>query len=209
MELNAQNVGQLRRKRLKMSKGDEVDKDFKSKFLSDAEAVKEAKAVAFEKNNLKEAEQLIKKNSGSVQTGNPEEDRLFADMAGREGKERVELLIKYGADLTARGLDDGTPLHQAAWFGQPENARLLIEAGAPLDIFDSVHQSSPIGWAVHGSRYSGGADERQEKYIDLVQMLLQAGSKLYYPDKPRNKAYYLRLLKDASPEVKELLHKAG
>ena len=50
----------------------------------------------------------------------------------------VALLIAAGADLTATGLDEGTPLHQAAWFGQPDNARLLLEAGAPLDVFDAV-----------------------------------------------------------------------
>jgi hypothetical protein len=51
-------------------------------------------------------------------------------------------------------------LRQAAWFGQPDNARRLIDAGAPLDVLDATHEGSPIGWAVHGSRYSGGAEKR-------------------------------------------------
>lgn len=58
------------------------------------------------------------------------EDRLFADVAGRDDSASVALLIHAGADLTSPGLDDGTPLHQAAWFGQPANTRLLIDAGA-------------------------------------------------------------------------------
>ena len=111
-------------------------------------------------------------------------------------------MIQAGADLTTPGLDDGTPLHQAAWFGQPNNARLLIDAGAPLEVFDRVHQSSPLGWAVHGSRYSGGAAQRQDQYCELVKILLQAGSSLRYPDEPEgSKAYFARLIEDASPEV--------
>ena len=117
----------------------------------------------------------------------------------------MELLISAGADLSAPGLDTGTPLHQAAWFGQPDNARLLIDAGAPLDIFEPTHGSSPIGWAVHGSRYSGGAEERQDAYVALARMLLAAGSSLQYPDETQSDAYTRRLLDDASPQVREIL----
>ena len=140
-----------------------------------------------------------------ARTGNPEEDRLLADMAGRFETEPVRFLIETGADLAAPGLDDGSPLHQAAWFGQPENARLLIEAGAPIDIFDSVHASSPIGWVTHGSRYSGGADEREEVYIELARLLVDAGCQLHYPGEPDDDAYFRRLLADASPGVREVL----
>ena len=115
------------------------------------------------------------------------------------------MLINAGADLTAPGLDSGTPLHQAAWFGQPANAWLLIDAGAPLDVFDSTHQSSPLGWAVHGSRYSGGTEQRQDVYVELTQMLLDAGSSLHYPNEPDSDAYFARLLKDASPAVRQVL----
>lgn len=44
----------------------------------------------------------------------------------------VTFLIDAGADLEAPGLDGGTSLHQAAWFGQPDHARVLIDAGPGL-----------------------------------------------------------------------------
>lgn len=162
-------------------------------------------AVAVVTGNLDEARALLKAHPGVARTGNPEEDRLLADVAGRNDPEPVALLIEAGADLAATGLDSGTPLHQAAWFGQPANARLLIDAGAPLDIFEDDHEASPIHWAVHGSRYSGGADERQSAYVALVEMLLAAGSSLHYPDDPEGDAYRKRLLTDASPRVLEVL----
>ncbi len=159
--------------------------------------------------NFAEAEQLLKEHPGIIRTGNPEEDRLLADLAGRGDSEPVKFLIVKGADLEARGLDDGTPLHQAAWFGQPGNVRLLVEAGAPLEIFDSVHTSSPLGWAVHGSRYSDDSEARRHHYIEIVHMLLESGAKLNYPGESENSTgYFNRLTEDAPDEIKEILIKA-
>ncbi len=166
-------------------------------------------AVAVVEGRLDDARAILASHPPVVKTGNPEEDRLLADVAGRNQGQPVELLIQAGADLAAPGLDSGTALHQAAWFGQPDNARLLIEAGAPLDIFDSTHQSSPLGWAVHGSRYSGDAANRQDAYAALVQMLLDAGSSLHYPEEPTSDAYFRRLLEDASPQVHQVLEHQG
>ncbi|MDX1478669.1 MAG: ankyrin repeat domain-containing protein [Saprospiraceae bacterium] len=161
-------------------------------------------AVAITRHDYAVARALIQKHPEAVRTGNPEEDRLLADIAGRNLVVPVALLINAGADLEAPGLDGGTPLHQSAWFGQPANARLLILAGAPLDIFDPMHHSSPLHWAVHGSRFSGAAEERQAAYVRLVEMLLDAGSALYYPD-DNTDAYKERLLEDTSPQVRLIL----
>jgi hypothetical protein len=164
-------------------------------------------AVAIVNGRMDEAREILATQPGAARTGNAEEDRLLADLAGRNDTAVVEFLIRAGADLAAPGLDDGTPLHQAAWFGQPGNARLLIDAGAPLDVFDGTHASSPIGWAVHGSRNSGGATERQDLYVALVEMLLEAGSGLSYPGEHQSDAYIRRLLADASPRVREVLER--
>ena len=165
-------------------------------------------AVAVVNGRFDEARTILEAHPGVARTGNSEEDRLLADVAGRNDREPVAFLIEAGADLTARGLDSGTPLHQAAWFGQPANARLLIDAGAPLDIFEDVHHSSPLHWAVHGARFSGGAEERQDAYVELVEMLLAAGSSLHYPDDPDGDEYKKRLLEDATPRVSEVLRPA-
>ena len=162
-------------------------------------------AVALVNLRLDEARSILTSAPQAARTGNSEEDRLLADLAGREETRPVELLIAAGADLAAPGLDTGTPLHQAAWFGQPANARLLVEAGAPLDIFEPTHESSPVGWAVHGSRYSGGADERQDAYVAVTRLLLDAGSSLRYPGEDDDGKYLERLLHDATPAVRELL----
>jgi hypothetical protein len=100
--------------------------------------------------------------------------------------------------------DGGTPLHQACWFGQPDNARPLIEAGAPLDVFDPTHHASPIHWVAHGSSCSDGAAEHAERYEDLARILLGAGCALEYPG-ATDGAYLRRILTDAAPKVAALV----
>ncbi len=163
--------------------------------LTDADRL----AVALVGGRVDEARALLAAAPGAARTGNPEEDRLLADLAGRPGTERVQLLVDAGADLAAPGMDGGTALHQAAWFGQPANARLLVAAGAPLELLDDTHASTPLGWAVHGSRYSGGADECQAAYVAIVELLLGAGASV------RDRQYLERLHRDASPAVAALL----
>lgn len=164
-------------------------------------------AIALAHGHRTEARALLAEDPTLARTGNPEEDRLLADLAGRSEPEPVALLLEHGADLAAPGLDDGTPLHQAAWFGQPANARLLLDAGAPLEVFDACHGSSPLGWAVHGSRYSGDAPARAAAHTEVVGLLLDAGAALAYPDEvPGEGATYARrLLEDATPGVRALL----
>ncbi len=111
----------------------------------------------------------------------------------------MQLLIDAGADLAAPGMDGGTPLHQAAWFGQPANLRLLIAAGAPLHVYDETHDSSPLGWAVHGSRWSGGADEDDGPWVESVTLLLAAGAR------PRDAAALERFRRDGSARVAAVL----
>ncbi len=165
-------------------------------------------AVALSNHQLDEARQWLADHPGIARTGNPEEDRLLADMAGRPSAEPVKLLISAGANLAAPGLDGGTPLHNAAWFAQPKNARLLVEAGAPLDVFERVHGSSPIGWVAHGSRYSGGAEQQQDAYVELASLLLAAGCQLHYPGDEGGAAYRTWLLEVSTPRVAAVL-KAG
>lgn len=156
-------------------------------------------AIALVAGRLDEARAILAANPSSAHTGNPEEDRLLADLAGRPATAPVKLLIEAGADLAARALDGGTALHQAAWFGVPDNVRLLIAAGAPIDIAGDDHDSTPLGWAVHGARYSGGADHEPERYVEIVRMLLAAGAGF------RDEAYRRRVLGDAIPTIAALL----
>ena len=82
-------------------------------------------------------------------------------------------LVALGFDLTQEGAWGGTPLHHAAWRGNVEMVRELVRIGAPRDLRDKTYGSSPLAWAVHGSRFCRSADH---EYTQIAQLLLEAGS---------------------------------
>src|SRR5215472_9044562 len=45
----------------------------------------------------------------------------------------IQVLLDLGADVNARGFNNWTPLHTAAWNGAPEAAEVLIDRGADLE----------------------------------------------------------------------------
>ena len=52
-------------------------------------------------------------------------------------------------DVNARDDDGATPLHQAAWEGDVELIRRLLEAGADPSLTDARFGSTPLEWAEH------------------------------------------------------------
>ena len=95
-------------------------------------------------------------------------DRLLPQAAAEDRHRALALAAQLGhAGVVRTLLDSGedpnrynpkaghahtTPLHQAAWNGHADVVRLLVERGARLDLRDTIHQGTPLGWAVHGKR---------------------------------------------------------
>jgi ankyrin repeat protein len=61
----------------------------------------------------------------------------------------VRWLLDRGADVNVRypGRSRQTALHNAAWNGDLDMVRLLVEAGADLHALDTQYQAPPWGWA--------------------------------------------------------------
>lgn len=70
--------------------------------------------------------------------------------------EIVRLLLDAGEDPDrynpAGNHSHTTPLHQAVWSGHLDVVRLLVERGARLDVRDTIHGATPLGWAEYGRR---------------------------------------------------------
>jgi ankyrin repeat protein len=91
----------------------------------------------------------------------------------------AELMLHFGFDPAAPGIDGGTALHAACWVGSMRMvARLLARGGVPVDARDPTHGSTPVGWAAFGSvhRRASGAD-----YAGVAQQLVAAGADIAAP----------------------------
>jgi len=164
-------------------------------------------AVALVSNHLEVAQKIITEHPPLVPNMRLEEARILPDLAGRDMPEAMLLLLDADVDLSARGLDGGTALHQAAWFGQPDMAAILIRCGAPLNMLCVAHKSPPLGWVTHGSLFSGGAKERAEVYAEIAKLLLDAGASLIHPLDPKQDESGAWLLQGCSDEVGEVIRK--
>jgi peptide-methionine (S)-S-oxide reductase len=66
--------------------------------------------------------------------------------------EAVQRAIHYGANINEPSqqlYSHGTPLHHAAASGSLDAVKALVEAGAKMDIKDSIYGGTPLNWAEH------------------------------------------------------------
>ena len=76
----------------------------------------------------------------------------------------VEILLDAGAEINAEGVDNMTPLHQAAWQGHLKVIEILIDRGAVLDIKTEETQRTPLDLALKFENY------------EAVELLINAGA---------------------------------
>jgi hypothetical protein len=84
---------------------------------------------------------------------------------------RLALLARHGIDVThaelieeafpddpnTRDGDGATPLHHAAWSGDLDLIRRLLDAGADATLVDSRFGTTPLGWAQHAYQTEAAA----------------------------------------------------
>jgi peptide-methionine (S)-S-oxide reductase len=83
-------------------------------------------------------------------------------LAAQHGHVRIlQMLLDAGEDPSRYNPEGyhahSTPLHQAVWSNNEDAVRLLVERGARLDVQDTIHEGTPLDWAVYGGR-TGIAD---------------------------------------------------
>jgi len=98
----------------------------------------------------KEADELAKSAA-------PEQKQLCLVLAALNGKAKaVARVIGYGQiDVNKPSehlYSHATALHHAVWSGSMETVKVLVEAGARLDIKDTIYDGTPLGWAEYGKK---------------------------------------------------------
>jgi ankyrin repeat protein len=108
----------------------------------------------------------------------------------------VSDLIVLGANLDWQDEDyNMTVMHMAAWFGRVEIARMLIDAGANLDIQD-IFGKTILHVAMEGN------------YSEITQMLIDAGAKLDIQDRDGETVLHWAAWRNYS-EITQMLIDAG
>lgn len=120
-----------------------------------------------------------KETVGQILRNHPEikgelggEAQSITDAAQAGKTETVRLLLEAGFDPKTPGMDSGSALHVACWFGYIDVVNLLLGL-VPLDLKDANHGSPPLGWAAHGSQWCRNP---KGDYIAVVEALLKAGA---------------------------------
>lgn len=123
---------------------------------------------------------LIAENPRLTTTLSDDERRMLPDAAQENIMESVRLMLTVGWPIDARGQHGGTALHWAAFHGNAEMVRLLLDHGPPLELRDRDFIGTPLNWALHGSVH--GWHRGSGDYPDTVEALLDAGADPPSPD---------------------------
>lgn len=121
-------------------------------------------------------DEILAKNPEAGKQMGPEA-RAITDAAGEGRIETVRLLLKAGVDPATPGMDSGSALHTACWFGYLEVVKLLVNK-VPLDLCDDVHGSPPLGWACHGAQWCRNI---RGNYTAVVETLIAHGADVNAP----------------------------
>lgn len=103
-----------------------------------------------------------------------EEHRQLAEAARNNATGAVRLMLKAGLPVEARGQHHATPLHWAAFHGNTTMTSEILCHQPPLETTDRDFNSTPLGWAMHGSEHGWHRDSGD--YPGTVQALLLAGA---------------------------------
>jgi Ankyrin repeats (many copies) len=103
-----------------------------------------------------------------------DEDRaVIVEAAGSAPVVAVSLMLDVGFSPHARNNFGEQPLHWAAYVGDADMVRLLIDAGADVDGRDARFDSTPLTFATVGS---GERTGQPSNWIDVVRSLVDAGA---------------------------------
>lgn len=122
---------------------------------------------------------LLARRPNLVETLSEADRRKLANAAQNNNTNAVGLMLAAGWPCDVRGQHGGTPLHWAAFHGNAEMAKIILEFQPPLECVDADFHGTPLGWALHGSEH--GWYCRTGDYAATVEVLLKAGATL--PDK--------------------------
>jgi ankyrin repeat protein len=96
-----------------------------------------------------------------------------ADAARNNNLAAVRAMLRCGFPVTARSQHGATPLHWAAFHGNPDMTEEVLRYDPPLDARDHQYQGTAMGWLVHGALSPWGSSTG--RHCECAHLLLRAG----------------------------------
>jgi ankyrin repeat protein len=119
------------------------------------------------------AEQLLAEHPGLRDRLTDDDTAAVVEAAGSASAAAVGLMLDLGFSPDARNGFGEQPLHSAAYAGNADMVRLLIDAGADVDGRDARFDATPLAFATVGSGERAG---RSGNWIEVVRSLVDAGA---------------------------------
>jgi len=103
--------------------------------------------------------------------------RQVADAARNNNTAAVKTMLGRGFPVTAVSQHGATPLHWAAFHGNPEMLRDVLRYGPPLEMPDRDFNGTPMGWVIHGA-INHWRGISTAKHGECARLLLEAGAQV-------------------------------
>src|SRR5262249_21375639 len=97
----------------------------------------------------------------------------FVQAALNGNAEALRRMLALGVDpttISARNQSHGTALHHAVWSRSLDAVRVLVEAGADINRRDTLHDGTPLGWAMYGEQEQKD-ESRAKQYAAIAAYL--------------------------------------
>ena len=135
----------------------EVARDFGhhelSGFLLSRSPLDVKLAVACELGDERLVDEILAADPRAAASLLPADYRKLAAAARNNKTDSVRLMLKAGWPVGARGPENATALHWAAFHGNTAMVRALLDRGADPSVTEDTHGGTPLDWAEHGSHH--------------------------------------------------------
>lgn len=150
------------------------------------------------------AREAIRQDPFLPQSLSPAETAALPDAVFHGRLEAADLMLRLGFDPASRGTDGATTLHMACWTGNLPMVERLLKLGVAIDLVDTEHGSTPLGWAAFGSvhRCANGGD-----YVGVIERLVAAGANVKAPG--NGAGHSMTSMADGNLTVQEALRRLG
>jgi len=119
------------------------------------------------------AEAIVRRHPDVVRSLTPQQMRLIADKAHANDTAAVLLMLDVGFDALTPGPDDFEAIRWAAFLGNPDMMRALLEHTPPINVRDRRYGGTLLGNCLYGALHGWANDTGDFK--TTARLLLEAG----------------------------------